>query len=109
MIKFGINSTPIDIGEWNLKCPSCEVNCQADIMVMSNYYHFYFIPIFPIGKDVNIICKNCGLKRYGASFNIKTVSTFNEIKYKFKHPWFTYIGIISFLSLLLMLIIFMIN
>lgn len=60
-------------------------------MILSNYYHIYWIPIFPFEKDANIICKKCGLKRYGSSFDASLLSNFNEVKGRFRHPWFTYI------------------
>lgn len=56
------------------------------------YYHVYFIPIFPYDKNVNIICGNCGLKRYGLSFDQNLFSHYEEIKRKYRHPFYTYTG-----------------
>ncbi|MES2430421.1 MAG: hypothetical protein V4556_05750 [Bacteroidota bacterium] len=91
--KFGIKPTPISVAEFMVKCPCCETDNWADIMIISNYYHFYFVPIFPIGKEANIVCKKCGLRRYGIPFNSKLISDYNTVKKLFPHPWFTYIGI----------------
>ncbi|SRR6266487_4153156 len=92
-IRYGEKSATIDIGEYMVYCPSCEGHCMADVMFLSNYYHFFFVPIFPTGKEVNIICQECGLKRYGAGFNSKTFVNFDQIKHLYRHPWFTYIGV----------------
>jgi hypothetical protein len=92
-IKYGTTTSPIDIGEYLIKCPSCESDQWADVMILSNYMYFFVIPIFPVGKEANIFCKKCGLKRYGASFDSKLISDYNEIKKHYHHPWFTYIGV----------------
>ena len=99
IIIYGNQETPIGVEEFLIRCPSCEAHHCADVMVSSNYYHIYWIPIFPFEKNANIICKKCGLKRYGMSFSPSLISNFAEVKGIFKHPWFTYLGagIFSFL------------
>jgi len=92
-IIFGIKETPIDIDEYLVRCPSCEGYSLADILVISKYYHFYWIPFFPTEKDANVICKSCGLKRYDMAFDAGLITNYNEVKGKYKHPWFTYIGL----------------
>ncbi len=91
-VIYGIKQTPVGIDEFLIKCPSCETHSFADIMVLSSYVHFYFIPFFPTEKEANIICKKCGLKRRGLTFDQNLISNFIEVKNNYKHPWFTYIG-----------------
>lgn len=46
--------------DYQQPCQSCKVFDQ-DVRVYRDYYHFFFIPVFPIGeKTVSIRCKNCG-------------------------------------------------
>jgi hypothetical protein len=73
-------------------------------MVSSEYYHIYFLPLFPVSKEVDIICQKCGLKSYGAAFNSKTIKNYQEIKSKFKHPWYTYV-FASFIGVMIILAI----
>jgi hypothetical protein len=41
-------------------CQSCK-SLDLDVKVYRDYYHLFFIPIFPVGiKSVEIKCKNCG-------------------------------------------------
>ncbi len=41
-------------------CKSCKV-FDLDVRVYRDYYHLFFIPVFPIGvKTAKINCKNCG-------------------------------------------------
>jgi len=96
MIKkviYGFKHAPIGVDEFFLKCPSCEKHSWADAMIISKYSHFYWIPFFPIDKELNSICQECGLKRYGLPFESSFVSNFSEIQKKFRHPWYTYIGV----------------
>ena len=89
-----------------MKCPSCETDNWADVMVMSNYCHFMFIPLLPLDKDAVVICKKCGLKRMGLPFSEKFFPNFLEIKRLYRHPWFTsiVIGILSLPFLLVVLV-----
>jgi hypothetical protein len=91
---YGVREHAIGYDEFFVKCPACEAHNWADVMVISKYYHFYFIPMWPINKEANVICKRCGLKRYGISFNSVLISNFEEKRSHFRHPWFTYFGLI---------------
>lgn len=105
LIISGTKQTFINLDEFLIKCPSCETDSWADVMVMSEYYHFYYVPIFPIDKQANVVCKKCGLKRYGIGFNNKLIKNLEEVKHQYKHPWFTYIGVAIALFLVTMFII----
>ena len=112
-IKYGIERSPIDMGEYLIKCPSCETDQWAEIMVYSVYSHFYYIPILPNDKDAMVICKKCGLKRDGVPFNSNLISNYHEVKNKSRHKWFTYVGVIiltlPFLAWMIFLLIQFIN
>ncbi len=101
-IIFGSTKTEIGFTEILRKCPSCEANKYADVLVSSVYYHIYYIPIFPFAKEANYICQQCGLRTYNHPFNSKNVNTYQEIKSKFKHPWHTYslTGLVVILTLI---------
>ena len=90
LLIYGVKKAAIGMDEFMIKCPSCEVDNFADVMITSNYYHFWFIPIFPIEKEANIVCQKCGLRRYNVPFNSRTFKNYDEIKHKFRHPWYTY-------------------
>lgn len=92
-VKYGVATSPIDIGEYMVYCPSCECDQWADVMILSNYYYFFVVPIFPVSKEANVCCKECGLKRYGSSFNSQLLSNYEQIKKYYRHPWFAYIGV----------------
>jgi hypothetical protein len=93
---WGIRETPIGVDEYLLKCPSCESHSWADVMVLSRYQHCYFVPMWPIAKEANVICRKCGLKRIGIAFDGRLMDNFEEVKSRYRHPWFCYIGITLF-------------
>lgn len=106
IIFFGQAKTPIGVDEVLMNCPSCEKATYSDLMVESNYFHVYGIPIFPIDKTCNLICQECNLKRYGLPFEKAVLPNFEEIKQKFRHPVRTYISSLILAGLILGAIIF---
>ncbi|MEO8771207.1 MAG: hypothetical protein ABI402_14025 [Ferruginibacter sp.] len=104
-VKVGIKSAIIDIGEYIIKCPSCETDSWADVMVISNYWHIWFIPVFPVGKEATTICKKYGLKSNGVHFDEKLIRNFGKVKHLYRHPWYTYLltGIIVIIILMIII------
>jgi hypothetical protein len=95
---YGVKKATIGMDEFLVKCPSCEADQFADILITSNYFHIYFVPIFPFEKEANIVCQKCGLKRYDVPFNKRTFKNYEELRGRFRHPWYTYffVGLIAF-------------
>lgn len=89
---FGTREIPVGMDEYQVRCPSCEGYSPADIMIVSKYFDFFWLPLFPIDKDANVICKTCGLKRFGMNFDSGLIPNYSNVKRNFRHPWFTYIG-----------------
>ena len=88
----GTKKVPIRADELLVRCPACEAAEWADVMVWSNCYHIYWLPVFPYEKEADIVCKNCGLKRYGRSFDAQLFSNFHEVEDNFRHPLIAYTG-----------------
>ena len=102
ILFFGTSERPIDVDEFFIKCASCETHSWADIMVLSKYWHIYWVPIFPIDKEANIICKKCGLKRFGIPFDERLISNYEEVKGRFRHKWYLFSGIGLFILVILL-------
>jgi hypothetical protein len=96
IIFFGWFSVATGTDEIFVKCASCEETTTADIMVYSKYFHIFWLPIFPFEKTAMTICSRCGLKREGISLDSKSILNSKEVKAHFKHPWWTYIGVMLF-------------
>lgn len=86
LIVFGQSKMPIGVDQVLCPCRVCEKDTWSDLMVESVYLHLYYLPIFPVDKLANLICEECGNKRYGLEFNSKLIPTYEEIKSKFRHP-----------------------
>ena len=74
-------------------------------MISSTYIHLFWVPAFPIRKDASLICKKCGLKRYDLDFDSRSLEGYKDLKSKFKHPFYTYIGAAFFLSIIVLSIL----
>ena len=106
LILFGTQKIDIGCDELLMRCPSCEQDNFADVMITSCYFHTYHVPIFPTDKEANIVCQACGLKRYETPFNATTFKNYPEIKGNFRHPLFTYAFAAIFLGLILIAVLF---
>jgi len=87
------------------KCPYCEETNTTSIAFFSNYYHIFFIPIFPFGKEAYASCSHCGAARSDNKFGPELVKQSKELESKFKHPFYLYALTILFLLLILLIII----
>lgn len=100
-IIHGTKLAVIRYDEFLVRCPHCEAHVWAEAAVSAQYYHIYCIPLFPVGKEVYLVCQKCGLKRDGLQFDATLISNFDEIKRKFRYPWYAYFGILIFGGLLI--------
>ena len=104
-IIYGKRRVPIGIDEIFIACPSCEAHNPSDIMISSTYIHLFWVPALPIRKDASLICKKCGLKRYNLDFDPRSLEGYEDLKSKFKHPFYTYIAAAFFLSIVVISIL----
>jgi hypothetical protein len=106
LLFFGQTTTPIGVEKVLCRCSVCEQDTWSDLMVQSVYTHIYYIPVFPVDKLANLICQECGNKRYGVAFDSKLISNYEEIKSKFKHPLRTYLlsGTVGLLILIALIV-----
>lgn len=106
IVFFGTKEVPIGVDEEMIYCPSCEGYAMADVMVLSSYFHIYYLPLFPVAKEVNTCCQQCGLKNNGLPLNSQTIKNYKELKHKFRHPWYTYLFVGFVVLFILAAIIF---
>ena len=102
---YGSKRTPIGYDEFLVRCPCCEAHNWADAVISANYFHFYWVPIFPHDKEVYLICQKCGMKREGLAFDSTLISDFENVKRKHRYPWYTYFGVLVVGSLVAIAII----
>ncbi|PKB17936.1 hypothetical protein [Flavobacterium sp. 5] len=60
MVLIGVQDSNIKNGQiLDSKCPKCESKNSLNFSIYRRYTHLTLIPLFPIGKYVNIECSNC--------------------------------------------------
>lgn len=97
-VIFGTKQLPINTQTVVIDCPICKSFQECDILVSSEYVHFYWIPLVPVDKNAFSICRKCGQNRsfaFSQEFIIK-----NSIEAKaFRHPLFTYTGLLAIITI----------
>lgn len=99
-VIYGVSKAYIGIGEVFEKCPACESHTFHEAFFTSNYYHFFFMPIFPFEKEVTLTCTKCKLRRKDVPLTKKSISNYSEINKEYKHPLYTYTFIIILLVII---------
>ena len=91
--KYGSKKILIGVYDpYPFQCPGCKELDTVDMAIYCEYYHFWYIPIFPYEKDGTAKCSNCDFKVNSVKFNKNTKELFQQIKKKFRYPFYTYIG-----------------
>lgn len=91
--KYGTKKVLIGVHHpYPFQCPECKQFDTIEIFIFGDYYHFWYIPIFPYEKDGRAECSNCNFTIHSVKFNRQTKELFKEIKKKYRYPLYTYIG-----------------
>lgn len=60
MIFFGTKASRVKNGQLNnISCPNCENTTSFNYSIFQQYFHLYWIPAFPTGKENVLECNNC--------------------------------------------------
>ena len=105
-IKHGHTTILIGVhAPYPFQCPHCKQLNSVDFLIIGEYFHIYWVPMCPTGKDGYAKCNNCTFKIDSLRYNRLTRDSFKEISKKYKYPYYTYIGvsILSFFFILMVL------
>ncbi len=98
-LKYGTKRVLVSVHDpYPFQCPNCKQLGTVDFAIYSEYYHFYYMPVFPFEKDGYAKCDSCEFHINSIKFNRLTKEEFKRIKKQYKHPFYTYIGITLLLS-----------
>jgi len=94
MIIYGHNSSNLENSKPNsLKCPSCENNGTTSLHLFGKYATLFWIPMFPMGKNVASECDHCKVvlekKQMPQEFNLHI----ENLKGKAKTPIWNWVGL----------------
>lgn len=90
-VYYGVHKAHIGMDEIMERCPACESDTFHEILVTSNYYHMFLIPVFPIAKEVTMVCEKCGMRRKDVPLTQRSFKNYDALREKFRHPWHTYL------------------
>jgi len=87
------------------KCPYCDEINSTEVFIYSNYFHIFWIPVFPIKKVAIAKCTECNATRSDERFGPKLTEHLEEELKNTKHPFYSWALLILFCSLILLTII----
>lgn len=90
LIFFGTGSSNRPAIQTNYTCPACGRESSIVIFPHQRYFHIFWIPIFPIGKEYSKVCRGCGANFSGAHLPITP-----QIRNQVKTPLWTYFGLLA--------------
>lgn len=97
VISYGTNSKPLTEVPTSGPCSSCQSTDSVVLIPHQKYFHIFFIPIFPLGKEYEAHCKKCGATMPASLHQIGDHSV--------KTPIWTFSGPIIGIALLCLLFI----
>jgi hypothetical protein len=89
---YGLRSTkgkPIEAKE---VCPSCGKEHTVYVYPYYEYFHIFWIPIFPVSKQIVVACVSCD-----KVFNVNKKDLNKDIKSQMKTPKWHFIGLVFML------------
>jgi hypothetical protein len=97
-VRYGTNRVSLGLYDpFPFQCPGCKQINTVEFALYGDYYHVWYIPIFPFEKDGYAKCSNCNFTINSLKYNKLTCDDFKQIRKKFRFPYFTYLGAALFL------------
>lgn len=98
MIIYGTNSPKLKSSHFpNHQCTNCGRE-ETYLIARSNYFHIFWIPIFPYKKSIQIVCSSCKHVNKPKEVGQEVKALTQQLKSSVKHPWYSYIGLFIILS-----------
>lgn len=103
MIIYGRKASKIaELNIQNSTCPHCENTGTQHISVFGKYAHIYWIPFFPLGKEVVAECAHCKRTISQKEFSSNLKTRYEEQKDQVKRPIWHWAGVGVIAALILL-------
>ena len=86
-------------------CPFCNKHNTTLITVYSIFHHVFWIPLYPVDKELYAHCTDCGAHRHETTFCHELKQHAEVIRTKHKHPLFTYAAVLMMAFVFIMIVI----
>jgi hypothetical protein len=108
-LKYGSKEVMLGVHDpYPFQCPECKQLGTVSYSLYGEYFHFWYVPVFPFEKDGYAICSNCNFRINSLKFNRRTKEEFKQLRKKFRYPFYTYIGAVLFISPIVIAILFLV-
>ncbi|MFM7022210.1 MAG: zinc-ribbon domain-containing protein [Flavobacteriales bacterium] len=77
-------------------CPDCGTKNCIDVTIYQRYYHFFFIPVFPVWKSGEIVCSVCGAQYKSKKLSGDLKLSYENVKRQSILPKYMFSGVIVF-------------
>lgn len=92
--KYGTKKFLLGLHDpYPFQCPNCKQIGSVEFAIIGEYFHFWYIPCYPVEKDGIATCINCEFSINTLRYNHKTATEFQRIKKDYRFPFYTYLGI----------------
>ncbi len=89
MIIYGTKAAKGKFIETATQCPFCGKDHSVGILPYHKYFHVYWIPIVPYGREYAVACSACG---HGVPDHYISGGINEDIKRQAKRPIWTFAG-----------------
>lgn len=96
---LGLRKARIGSQVSNLTCSYCQQSGTLAYVVYQNYFHVFWIPLFPLWKETHSVCVHCRQQKRSGEFSPEMKLEAAELKRRSKTPFYTY-ALISIVLLL---------
>lgn len=91
MIIYGTKAAKGKFIQTEIQCPFCGATHAVGVLPYHKYFHIYWIPLIPYGKEFVTACGKCGTAVPDHYLGSEGVS--DEIKKQAKRPLWIYSGL----------------
>lgn len=81
-----LKSKPIRVGT---TCSKCNSVGSFDVKGKASYFHLFWIPIIPLKKEIEFVCRNCGQHHYKKTAPKQLLNSYNTMP--LKRPWWHFL------------------
>ncbi len=87
---LGVRKSRIGTQVCSSACSYCQQKDTLALIAYQNYFHVFWIPLFPLWKEVHSVCVHCKQQRRLGEFSPEMKLEGVELRKRSKTPFFTY-------------------
>jgi hypothetical protein len=93
MLLFGTKTTKLTVEPISDICANCGTQHTMDAHIFQKYFHFFFIPLFPIKKTGTSLCTHCKQVLRQREMPRELKRSFDKVKRQIPMPVWTWAGV----------------